>query len=105
MPPPPTLRADNPASLIEGIQWLIWRVYHLDDCLDKTQDDLREATEEMKRLGTWQKDRDEADLKEAVARAERRRWFHYGYIFFENADKHGWKFVAIGGLLVAIFAK
>lgn len=100
MPPPPHLRADNPGSLIEGIQWLIWRVYHLDECLDQTQDNLAEATVEMKKMSAWQQERDEADLKDAAARAERRRLFHWGYLAYDFIDHNAWKIFAV---LMAIY--
>ena len=100
MPPPPHLRVDNPASLVEGIQWLIWRVYYLDECLDRTQDNLAEATDELRKQAAWQQERDEADLKDAAARAERRRLFHYGYLFYDFIDRNGWKIIAV---LMAVY--
>lgn len=90
---------------MQGIQWLIDRVAHLDECLDTTQENLEEATNELKTVVAWQKGRDEADLREAAARAERRRLFHYGYVFFDFIDKRGWQIVAIAGLIITFFVK
>lgn len=102
LPPPPQLRDNDFGSIRQGIQWLMDRVYHLDDCLDKTQEELKRATSVMQGVVSWQENADEAVESKAIARAERRRMFHYVYIGVDFVDRNGWKLVGTGAVIYGL---
>jgi len=105
LPPPPQLSDSDPGSLRQGIQWLIDRVYHLDECLDRTQENLESATNDLLKVTAWQTRRDASESDVAAAKAERRRLLGFVYAVGSFVDRNGWKIVGAAAVIYGVIFK
>lgn len=83
-------------------QYVIDRLQHIDECTDEAKDEARKTRLKVEEALAWQKAYDAAEVKQATLRAERRRWFSWGYWAVGTGLKHRVELMLAGAVVYGL---